>query len=156
MSSLLYYNKYRDISNRDRYVGLSIDIKTANVKAKKKFNESEFDDIPVNNMDGLSRTGSDTEPCHLTFFPMGGSYILFAKTEMLDFKEDMHDHILGMLKKCPITKLLSILSYIGLSEDLNKVPSNKKKPNGTFNILSSRFRVHRKISVRISVLYQCI
>ena len=79
-SSLYYYCKYGGMDNKDRYVGLSLDIATANKKlvaATRSFrSQGDFfcgDDV---------NEGSSTEPAMMSLMPEG-RFVLTANTEKM-------------------------------------------------------------------------
>lgn len=69
--------QYGGMDNKDHFVGLSLDIATANQKLHAA---TEYD-----RGDCLDRVteGSSTEPAQLSLFPEGGAYVLTATTMKL-------------------------------------------------------------------------
>jgi len=65
--------------------------------------------------------GSATEPCDLTLYPDGGSYILMARTEKLSDENGVGDIVMD-IKKCPVSDFVEIFISCGLSAELDGVP----------------------------------
>ena len=66
------------MSKQDRYIGLSLDIATANQKLLAATRHDRGDCL-----DDVTE-GSSTEPAELSLFPEGGAYVLTATTAKLE------------------------------------------------------------------------
>ena len=109
-----YYCKYKDMSKRDKFVALSLDLLTANRMTLDSVSGERgdpFDDV---------KEGSATEPCSISLTP-DGAYVLNAEPVLLEIEVQakFSEYTNELLLKCPISEFTKLLISCGCSAELS-------------------------------------